>query len=245
MISVENLTVRIGAFGLNGVSFDVPQRQYGVLMGRTGSGKTTVLESICGLKSIIAGTIRFDDRDVTNLKPSQRGVGYVPQDGALFSTMTVWDHLAFAPFVQRWDKRTIAARVDELSEMLGIGHLLGRYPQGLSGGEAQRVALGRALACRPRVLCLDEPLSALDDQTRLQMYDLLKLVQRRTQVTILHVTHSSAEARILGDRLLVLEHGQVRQTSPSNLLNPEPTPAAANRTSAAVSVGSGFSDPAQ
>jgi molybdate/tungstate transport system ATP-binding protein len=216
VISVENLTVQIGAFNLSGVSFDVPQGQYGVLMGGTGNGKTTILEAICGLKSIVAGAIRLEGRDVTNLKPSARGIGYVPQDGALFSTMTVWDHLAFAPFVQRWDRRAIVARVDDLSEMLSIGHLLARYPQGLSGGEAQRVALGRALACRPRVLCLDEPLSALDDQTRLQMYDLLKLVQRRTNVTILHVTHNSAEAGALADRVLVLEHGQVRPMSLSN-----------------------------
>jgi molybdate/tungstate transport system ATP-binding protein len=245
VISVQNLTVRLGAFSLEGVSFDVPPGEYGVLMGRTGSGKTTVLETICGLKTIIGGSIHLSGRDVTGLKPSQRGVGYVPQDGALFSTMTVWDHLAFAPYVQRWSTNTIAARVEELSEMLGIGHLLGRYPQGLSGGEAQRVALGRALACRPRVLCLDEPLSALDEQTRLQMYDLLKLVQRRTQVTILHVTHSTAEARALGDRLLVLEDGRVRQAPGSNSANGEPTPTTSGVRTAAVAVGSGSNDPTQ
>jgi ABC-type sugar transport system ATPase subunit len=242
VILVENLTVRIGAFSLDGVSFDVPRGQYGVLMGRTGTGKTTVLEAVCGLKSIVAGAIRLEGRDVTNLKPSQRGVGYVPQDGALFSTMTVWDHLAFAPFVQRWDKRAIAARVDELAEMLGIGHLLARYPRGLSGGEAQRVALGRALACRPRVLCLDEPLSALDDQTRLQMYDLLKLVQRRTHVTILHVTHTSAEARTLADRLLWLEDGQVRPASLAEASCPERIISPA---SVAVAPESGSNGPTQ
>jgi ABC-type sugar transport system ATPase subunit len=227
VISVRNLTIRLGAFHLHDVSFEVPRGEYGVLMGRTGSGKTTLLESICGLKTIVNGTIRLGDRDVTGLKPSQRGVGYVPQDGALFSTMTVWDHLAFAPFVQRYDRKTIANRVEELSEMLGLEHLLSRRPHGLSGGEAQRVALGRALACRPKVLCLDEPLSALDEQTRLQMCDLLKQVQERTQVTVLHVTHNSAEARLLGDRLLILENGQVRQASPASSFNGEPpTPSA-------------------
>lgn len=184
-----------------------------MLMGKTGSGKTTLLESICGLKPSAAGSIHLAGRDVTRLRPSHRGVGYMPQDGALFSTMTVWDHLAFAPMVHKWGAAETAQRVDELADLLGIRYLLPRYPQGLSGGEAQRVALGRALACRPPVLCLDEPLSALDEETRLQMYDLLKLVQERTRVTVLHVTHSRREAHALGDRLLLLEDGAVTSES--------------------------------
>ncbi|MEK6236921.1 MAG: ABC transporter ATP-binding protein [Planctomycetales bacterium] len=213
MISVDNLSVRLGSFSLKGISFEIPQGEYGVLMGKTGSGKTTILEAVCGLKPILGGTIVLHDRDVTRAKASQREVGYVPQEGALFTTMTVWRNLAFALVVRKRPTSEIAARVDELAEMLGIQHLLNRLPRGLSGGERQRVALGRALAFGPGVLCLDEPLSAVDEETKSQMYDLLKLVQRRTGVTVLHVTHSRTESKTLGDRLLVLENGVIRQAS--------------------------------
>jgi len=211
MIAVENLTVRSGAFTLRGVSFALAAGEYGVLMGRTGSGKTTLLEAVCGLKPVVAGSVRLHGRDVTRLKPAERGLGYVPQDGALFPTMTVREHLAFAPDVRGWDARRTDDRVDELADLLGLRPLLGRRPQGLSGGEAQRVALGRALACRPGVLLLDEPLSALDEATREGMYGLLERVRRDTGVTVLHVTHSAGEARRLADRLLVLRDGVLRE----------------------------------
>lgn len=209
MIVVENLSVRAGAFALSDVSFTVAAGAYAVLMGMTGSGKTTILEAICGLKPIRGGRIVLHDRDVTLLRPADRGVGYVPQDRALFSTMTVRDHLAFAPVVHRWESTAIQARVGELAELLGIAHLLERRPHGLSGGEAQRVALGRALAIRPGVLLLDEPLSALDEATREDMCRLLETVRKQTRVTVLHVTHSVLEAQRLADRVLVLERGSI------------------------------------
>src|SRR5690606_19706931 len=117
------------------------------------------LEAVCGLKSVTAGRVLLCGRDVTRLKPGERGVGFVPQDGALFPTMTVGQQLGFALTVRRWSAAAIKARVCELADVLGIEHLLHRTPQGLSGGERQRVALGRALSFRPGVLCLDEPLS--------------------------------------------------------------------------------------
>ena len=209
MIAVENLCVRAGAFRLEGASFTVAAGQYAALMGKTGSGKTTILEALCGLRPVHAGRVLLLDRDVTRLKPADRGVGYVPQDLALFPTLKVRDNLAFAPEARGWGRAEIAARVGELAELLGLGRLLDRRPQGLSGGEAQRVALGRALAFRPRVLLLDEPLSALDDETRAEMYTLLRSVQRQTGVTTLHVTHSLAEAKALADRILLLKDGAV------------------------------------
>jgi ABC-type sugar transport system ATPase subunit len=211
MIAVENLAVRVGAFALEGASFTVPTGAYAVLMGKTGSGKTTLLETLCGLRPAGAGRIMLAGRDVTTLKPADRGVGYVPQDLALFPSMTVGDHLAFALEVRRRSRADVDRRVDELSNLLGIAHLLNRRPSGLSGGESQRVALGRALAFRPPVLLLDEPLSALDDETRNEMYTLLRSVQRLTGVTVLHVTHSIAEAKALADRVLVLESGAVSE----------------------------------
>jgi molybdate/tungstate transport system ATP-binding protein len=209
MIAVEHLKVRVGGFALDGISFEVPTGQYAVLMGRTGAGKTTLLEALCGLKPVAAGTIHLNERDVTQLKPAERGIGYVPQDRALFQTMTVREHLAFALVIRKAERQVIQQRVAELSRLLGIEHLLERKPQGLSGGEAQRVALGRALAVRPGILCLDEPLNALDDDTRQEMYKLLGEVQQSTGVTILHVTHNLDEAEQLADRILVLRDGKM------------------------------------
>ena len=209
MIAVENLTLEAGVFRLSGVSFEVPTGQYGVLMGRTGSGKTTLLEAICGLKPVRAGRIILAGRDVTGLRPGERGIGYVPQDTALFSSMTVYRHLAFALVVRKWRTRDIDCRVAEMAELLGIGDLLERGIAGLSGGERQRVALGRALAFRPPILCLDEPLSALDDVTRADVCDLLQSVQEATGVTTLHVTHHRDEADRLADRMLVIENGRI------------------------------------
>jgi len=209
MIAVEQLTVRVGAFALEDIAFEVPAGQYAVLMGRTGVGKTTLLEALCGLKPVTGGTIRLNGRHVTHLKPAERGIGYVPQDRALFQTMSVWEHLAFALVIQKVDRETTRQRVAELARLLGIEHLLERKPHGLSGGEAQRVALGRALSARPGILCLDEPLSALDDETRREMYDLMEKVQESTGVTILHVTHNLNEAEQLADRILLLRDGRI------------------------------------
>jgi ABC-type sugar transport system ATPase subunit len=210
MIAVENLAIRMGAFALKELSFMVASGEYAVLMGKTGSGKTTILEAVAGLRPIESGSIRLLGRDVTRLSPADRGVGYVPQDLALFQTMTVAEHLAFALAIRHWDRDAIRRRVDELSDLLGLGHLLHRRPRGLSGGEAQRVALGRALAYHPRILLLDEPLSALDDDTRADMYTLLRTVQRRTGVTTLHVTHNGTEAMTLADRLFRLRNGSLQ-----------------------------------
>ncbi len=209
MIQLDNICIRTGDFRLTDVSLSIPTGACGVLMGRTGSGKTTILECILGLRRVASGSIRIGETDVTQLNPAVRGIGYVPQDVALFSRMTVRDHLAFALQIRQTEKKQIADRVDELSSLLGITHLLARRPAGLSGGEAQRVALGRALSFRPQVLCLDEPLSALDSDTRDEMCDLLDNVRRQTQVTTLHVTHNLNEATRLADCLFRIEDGKV------------------------------------
>lgn len=209
MIELVGVTVRAGGFCLREVSFAVPLGEYAVLMGPSGSGKTTLLEAVCGLKAVAAGAIFIDGREVTRLRPAERGIGFVPQEGALFATMTVAEHLAFALRVRRQPRAEIARRVDELAELLGLRALLGRRPQGLSGGERQRVALGRALAFRPSVLCLDEPLSSLDDDARFGLVELLKRVQRETHVTALHVTHHRSEAETLADVRLQLTQGRI------------------------------------
>ncbi len=209
MISLHDLSVSAGDFHLKNINLEIQTGEYCVLMGKTGCGKTTILETVCGLKSPQAGIVKLMGRDVTYQKPAMRGIGYVPQDGALFSTMTIRHHLGFALAIRKRPEREIEARVDELAKLLGIEHLLSRRPFGLSGGERQRVALGRALACRPDVLCLDEPLSALDEDTHDEMCDLLKSVCKHHRVTTLHVTHSLREARLLADRILRMENGNV------------------------------------
>tara|TARA_B100001105_G_scaffold125090_1_gene100203 strand:- start:1270 stop:1926 length:657 start_codon:yes stop_codon:yes gene_type:complete len=211
MISVKNLSLAVGEFALEDVSFEIPTRAYCALMGRTGCGKTTILEAVCGLRDVTSGSIELMSREVTNLPPARRGIGFVPQDGALFSSMTVEQNLGFSLEVRNRPKGVVSERVKQLAELLGIANLLERRIQGLSGGEKQRVALGRALAFEPGILCLDEPLSALDDETKVGLVDLLGKVREETGVTTLHITHSLQEARSLCDMLLVMEDGQVRE----------------------------------
>lgn len=215
MIQLENLCLRNGSFELNDLSATIPSESYGILMGRTGCGKTTILEAICGLRPhVFSGTIRLNDSDVTHLKPAERGIGYVPQDSALFETMSIFENVAFALRLRKWTETDIEKRVHELAELMGITTLLGRRPFGLSGGEAKRVALARALAASPGVLCLDEPLSALDEQTHGEICDLLSELHREINVTILHITHSSTEARRLGETFLRLEDGKLIEGNP-------------------------------
>ena len=216
MIRVEDLKT----FCLEGVSLEIPGGHYGVLMGKTGSGKTTLLECLCGLRPIDGGSIYLAGEEVTTRKAAKRNIGYVPQDGALFPTMKVRENLSLSLEVRNWSPPKIDERVNELAELLSISHLLDRRPANLSGGEAQRVALGRALAFGPAILLLDEPLSALDDSTRDQMYELLKNVQHATQVTTLHVTHSTREAQRLADCKFVLEDGQIVHANSSRESQP-------------------------
>jgi molybdate/tungstate transport system ATP-binding protein len=211
VIKLQNITIRQGEFLLKNVSVNIPTGSYAVLMGRSGSGKTTILESICGLRRVNSGKIVLAENDVTSFQPGDRGIGFVPQDGALFPTMTVRKNVSFAMDLRNWPQDRIDKRVDELGQWLGITHLLDRRPLKLSGGETQRVALGRALAVSPSTLCLDEPLSALDDQSRREMYGILKTIHGLAGVTTLHITHSRNEARRLADRLYILEDGKLTE----------------------------------
>ena len=205
MIELQNVTLRIGSWQIRDLSFQVKGGEYAVLMGRTGIGKTSILESICGLRRVAAGRILIQSVDVTSWSPADRKVGYMPQDLALFPTMTVRQHLEFAPRIRGLAGKTIRERIAQLAERLEISPLLDRGIRGLSGGEAQRVALGRAVAAEPLVLLLDEPLSALDESTRIAAQKLLKRLNQEMGITVLHITHSREEAAALADTCLELD----------------------------------------
>lgn len=210
MIEIKDLSLRAGEFRLDHLSFTIQSGQYAVLMGKTGRGKTTILEAICGLRRVEAGQILIHGQEVTDWLPADREVGYVPQDLALFPTFTVRGHLEFALRLRKWSQTRIDRRTDELAHQLGIQHLLDRKIVGLSGGESQRVALGRALSFYPSVLLLDEPLSALDADTRNEMQELLKSLTELHDVTTLHITHNQEEAKAMADCSYSLVSGEVK-----------------------------------
>ncbi len=207
MIQLENISWSAGTRSiLQNVSLTIPANSYAVMMGSTGCGKTSLLEIICGLRRPKSGRVKLDGRDVTDLEPRQRGIGYLPQDLALFPGLIVREQIGFALKLRRMPSEE---RVKQLADELGITHLLDRYPNDLSGGEKQRVALARALAAQPKLLLLDEPLSALDETMRGDAATMLKRIQQQHQLTILHVTHSNAEAEQLADIRLHMDGGQI------------------------------------
>jgi len=213
MIRLDDVSIRAGVFRLEGIHLMLQTGEYGILMGKTGAGKTSLLEAIIGFRSVVAGSICLAGRDVTHMNPAVRGIGYLPQDGALFSTLSVEENLAFALKIRGENSKRMATRVSDLAELMGIGHLLKRRTHGLSGGERQRVALGRAMAFEPSILCLDEPLSALDSETREQILQLLTTIKRMNNVTILHVTHDLGEAERLADKIFRMVNGKIDVTS--------------------------------
>ncbi|MGV3663072.1 MAG: ATP-binding cassette domain-containing protein [Prosthecobacter sp.] len=214
MIQLEQICWHIdGRTVLDGVSISIPANTYVVLMGPTGCGKTSLLEIICGLRRPSAGRVLLDGRDVTRLEPRERGIGYVPQDLALFPRLTVREQIAFAPKLCGMPVLEQESLVRRLADQLGITALLDRQPDALSGGEKQRVALARALAARPKLLLLDEPLSALDESMRSEASSLLQSIQKEHSLTVLHVTHSSAEAETLGQLHLRLVNGRLESST--------------------------------
>lgn len=210
MIELLDVSIVSGAFRLEKVSFSIADGEHVALMGRTGQGKTTILEAIAGLRDVTAGSIHVAGVDVTRLAPARRGIGFVPQDLALFPTMTVRRHLEFALRLRKMATDVMHARVETVAGWLGITHLLDRKVTTLSGGEAQRTALGRALSFEPKVLLLDEPMSALDDETRADLHTVIRTLREKTSVTTLHITHNRAEAVSLADRVIVIEDGRVK-----------------------------------
>ncbi len=211
MIAVKDAHKKLGQFAIRGVSLEVREQEYFVVLGPTGAGKTVLLECIAGLHPLDRGEIFINGRNVTHLPPEARNVSYVPQDYVLFPHLTVYENIAFGLRLRRWPDAEVRRRVEELAEMLGISHLLDRRPRTLSGGEQQRTALARALAPRPTALLLDEPLSALDESTRRQIADELSALPEKFGTTVIHVCHNFEEALALAHRIAVIHEGRIVQ----------------------------------
>jgi iron(III) transport system ATP-binding protein len=196
---------------LGDISLTIHAGEFVCFLGPSGCGKTTLLRIIAGLEQQNTGVIQMQGRDVSRLPPSQRNYGIVFQSYALFPNLTVARNIAYGLETKKIDRARIAARVDELLDLIRLPAHRDRYPAQLSGGEQQRVALARALAPSPSLLLLDEPLSALDARVRLSLRHEIKNLQRRLGITTIMVTHDQEEALAMADRIVVMNHGGVEQ----------------------------------
>jgi molybdate/tungstate transport system ATP-binding protein len=210
LIRLSNVSSRRGAFALQSINLEIGDGEYFVLLGPTGAGKTQLLEVIAGVQQAASGEIWIDGENVTSLPPEARHVGFMYQDYLLFPQLSVRRNIAFG--LRRMPRAEANARVEEIARLLEIEPLLGRRVLGLSGGEQQRIALARALAPRPRVLLLDEPLSALDPQIRRELRRKLRSLHEELRMTTLHVTHDFEEALALAGRVGVIHEGVIVQT---------------------------------
>ena len=214
---------RYGAVeAVRGLDLEVADGELMVIVGPSGSGKTTALRMLAGLESITAGEVLIGDRVVNRVAPRERDIAMVFQDYALYPQMSVSDNLAFGLRRRKVPKGEIAARVQRAAELLDIGQLLERKPGQLSGGQAQRVALGRALVREPQVFLMDEPLSNLDAKLRVQMRAEILRLQQELGVTTVYVTHDQVEAMTMGDRVAVLRKGKLQQVAAPQVLYEDP-----------------------
>jgi len=211
MIEIKDLCVKLGNFLLEDITLDVRDGEYFILLGPTGSGKTALLESIAGLNPTRSGQVKINDRDVTSLNLEERNIGFAFQDYKLYRHLSVRDNISFGVQWRRKTRRNIEDAVDRVIELLNITHLLERRSWTLSGGESQKIALARALAIKPDLLLLDEPLSAVDPEMREATGEELKEIHNRLGLTTIHVTHDFEEAIALGDRIAVLGEGRIAQ----------------------------------
>ncbi|NLO05194.1 MAG: sn-glycerol-3-phosphate ABC transporter ATP-binding protein UgpC [candidate division WS1 bacterium] len=211
-VRLTGLSKRFGQTeAVRSVDLEVQDHEFLVLVGPSGCGKTTALRMIAGLEEPTSGDIYIGDRRVNELSPKDRDIAMVFQNYALYPHMTVYDNMAFSLRLSKLPREEIGRRVQEAAEMLGIAELLERKPGQLSGGQRQRVAVGRAVVREPAVFLMDEPLSNLDAKLRIQTRAELIKLHRRLGITTVYVTHDQVEAMTMGDRIVVMRHGEVQQ----------------------------------
>jgi multiple sugar transport system ATP-binding protein len=214
-VVLENITKKFGdVVAVNELSLQIEDKEFLVLLGSSGCGKTTALRCIAGLETPDAGNIYIGDRLVNELPPKDRDIAMVFQSYALYPHMSVYDNLAFPLKMRKLSRTEIERRVNEAAGILRIGHLLKRKPRQLSGGEQQRVSLGRAIVRQPKAFLMDEPLSNLDAKLRLYMRAELKRLQDELAITTIYVTHDQAEAMTMADRIAVMNYGVLLQLAP-------------------------------
>lgn len=211
MLELINIDIEFEDFKLQNINLSVGKGEYFALLGVSGAGKSVILETIAGMIKPKHGQIILDKRDITNNKIQQRNVGLVFQDFAIFPNMNIKENLSYPLKCKKKSRQFIGQKINEISTLVNIQHLLNRNPATLSGGELQRVALGRVLALDPQVLLLDEPLSSIDTQLKNEIQSLLRKINRNGQ-TIIHVTHNYQEAISLANRISVINNGTIEQT---------------------------------
>lgn len=192
-------------------SLSISDKEFVVFVGPSGCGKSTVLRMVAGLEDITEGDLHIGGSRMNDLSPKDRDIAMVFQNYALYPHMSVYDNMAFGLVLRKYPKKEIEARVRETAETLGLTPYLERKPKALSGGQRQRVALGRAIVRRPKVFLFDEPLSNLDAKMRVQMRKEICLLHKRLSATMIYVTHDQVEAMTMGDRIVVMENGQIQQ----------------------------------
>ena len=220
-LSIRNLTKRYGNLtALENFSLEIDSGEFMVLLGPSGCGKTTVLRCIAGLTDISSGEIYIGNEIVNKLPPKDRDVAMVFQNYSLYPHMNVYDNIAFPLKMRKTDKNQINDRVQEIASLLNINNLLKRRPKEISGGQMQRVALGRALVREPKVFLMDEPLSNLDAKLRTEMRIEIKKLQKKVAITTLYITHDQAEAMSMADNVAIMEAGKMLQLgSPQKVYN--------------------------
>lgn len=224
--SVQNLNLYYGDFqALKSITLEIPARQITALIGPSGCGKSTLLRCIAGLTAVDSGKILLDGQDLVPLSPQKRGIGMVFQSYALFPNMTVEQNVAFGLRMQKVAPEESRSRVLEVLQLVELQDFASRYPHQLSGGQCQRVALARSLVTRPRLLLLDEPLSALDARIRKHLREQIRNIQRELGLTTIFVTHDQEEALILSDRIFLMNQGRIVQSGDAETLYTAPADA--------------------
>lgn len=214
MLELQSISKRLDSFAMSDVSMKICDGEYFVLLGPSGVGKSVLIEIIAGLIKPDNGQILWNRKDITLEQPEARGFAVVYQDYALFPHLTVRKNITYALRATGYNSTKIKARFDTLVGMLQVDRLLSRRPATLSGGEQQRVALARALIVEPKLLLLDEPLSALDINSQLRLRKELKRINKELNISVLHVTHNPEEAMILADQICVMLDSKIRQVAP-------------------------------
>lgn len=203
---------------ISGVDLEIKDKEFLVLVGASGCGKSTILRMIAGLEEITDGEIFIGDKKVNKVAPKDRDIAFVFQSYALYPHMTVKENIAFGLKMRKMSPEIIEKKVQEAAEILNLQELLERKPRQLSGGQRQRVALGRAIVREPKVFLMDEPLSNLDAKLRVQMRSEIKKLHEKLQTTFIYVTHDQTEALTMGDRIVVLDKGVIQQVdTPDNI----------------------------